>query len=82
MNLPFQLRDPPVGLGDAFQLLPQCLGVGVGQLIGLPQPVDDLLLLHGPGVDFLFQPGRRAFQVQQVLVHLLALPVLGRPLRL
>ena len=47
-----------------------------------PQPVQDLLFLHGGGGPLLVQLGYRPLQVQQVLVHLLARPVLGGPLRL
>ena len=48
----------------------------------LPQPVQDLLLLHGGGGPPLVQPGHFPLQIQQRLVHLLARPVLCGPLRL
>ena len=78
----FSSPDPPVGLGHALQLDPLCLGVGVGEFVVFPQPVQDLLFLHGGGGPLLVQFGHRPLQVQQVLVHLLARPVLGSPLRL
>ena len=81
-DVPLQLPDPPVGLGHALQLDPLCLGVGVGEFVVFPQPVQDLLFLHGGGGPLLVQFGHRPLQVQQVLVHLLARPVLGSPLRL
>ena len=52
------------------------------ELVVLPQPVQNLLFLHGGGGQLLLQLGGRPLQVQKVLVHLLAGPVLGGTLGL
>ena len=81
-DVPFQLPDAAGCLGHALQLNPLCLRVGVVQLVMLPEPVQNLLFLQGGGGDLLLQPGGGALQVQKVLVHLLAGPVLGSALGL
>ena len=71
-----------LALGHALQLHPLRLRVGVGELVVLPQPVQDLFFLQGGGGPPLVQLCHGPLQVQQVLVHLLARPVPGGPLRL
>ena len=51
----FELPNPPLGLGDALQLHPLGPGRLVGELIGLPQLVQNLLLLQCGGDLFLLQ---------------------------
>ena len=50
----FQLPHPALGLGDALQLHPLGLCRLVGQLVGLPQLVQQALLLQGGGGLSLF----------------------------
>ena len=82
IDLPLQLADAAAGLGDALQFNALGLRVGVAELVVLPQAVQNLLFLHGRGGHFLFQLGCGPLQVQQVLVHLLALLVPGGALGL
>ncbi len=56
-DLPLQLADPAAGLGDALQFNPLGSSVGVAQFIVFPQPVQNLLFLHGGGGNFLLQFG-------------------------
>ena len=82
VDLLFQLADAAGGLCHALQLDALGLGVGVAELVMLPQPVQDLLFLQGGGGDLLLQTGGSPLQVQQVLVALLALLVAGGTLGL
>ena len=50
----FQLPHPALGPGDALQLHPLGPGRLVGQLVGLPQLVQQALLLQGGGGLSLF----------------------------
>ena len=81
-DLPLQLSDAAVGLGDALQLDPLLHSRGMAELVVLPQPVQDLALLHGAGGLPLLQPGHLPLDVQQRVVALLQLPVRGGALLL
>ena len=70
----FQLGDAAAGLGHRLDLHPLELGRLVGELVGLPQLVQQLLLLQGGGHLLLLQAGGLAADGQQLLVLLLALP--------
>ena len=81
-DVPLQLSDAAGGLGDALQLNALSLSVRVAELVGLPQPVQDLLFLHGGGGNLVLQLCRRHLQVLEVLVQFLAGAVFGGALRL
>ena len=74
-NLPFQLRDAAVSGGDVLDLPPEFRGSAGGQLVGIPQLVDDLPLLHGGGDLLLFQQRAGSLHIQDVLVFLLGIPL-------
>ena len=71
-----QLPHPSLGPGDALQL--QALGPGglVSQLIGLPQPVQDLPLLHLGGGLLLLQHRDLPLHGEQLVV-LVPAPLVG-----
>ena len=81
VDLPFQLRHPAGRLRDAFQLDPLGLSVGMAQLIGFPQLIQNLLFLHGGGGQLRFQPAGCPLQIQEGFVHLLPGAALGGTLR-
>ena len=65
---PLQLPDAPAGLGHRLDLHPVLLGRLVGQLVGLPQLVQKLLLLHGGSHLPLLQYGDLPLHGQQLVV--------------
>ena len=73
VDLPAQLGDLLVGLGQALHRLAQGLGSGMAQLVVLPELIQDLLFLHVRGQLFLFQPGDHVAQIQDFGVAVLGL---------
>ena len=79
-DAPLELSHPLLGLGHALQLLPLGPGRLVGELVGLPELVQDLLLLHGGGHLFLLQHRDLPLHVQQLAILVPALLVGPVPL--
>ena len=77
LDIAGELRDAARRLRDALQLHALRLRLGMAQLIALPEPVEDLLFLHGRGVQLLLQAAHLALAGEQRVVCLAAL-ALGR----
>ena len=80
-DLPAQLSDAAIRLGQALQFHALGPGVLIRQLVVVPQAVQDLLFLHGGGGPLLFQASGLPLQLQNSVVLFAALPVFGRALR-
>ena len=70
------------GLGNALQLHPLGLGLGMAQLIPLPELIENGFLLHGGGAALLLQPGQLLLGGDYRVVAGLGLAVQGRALLL
>ena len=74
-NLPFQFGSPAVSGGDVLDLTSKFRGSAGGQLVGIPELIDDLPLLHGGGDLLLFQQCAGPLHVQNVLILFLCVPL-------
>ena len=81
-DLPLELADAADRLCRAVQLDAQLHGGGVAHLVALPQPVQNLPLLHVPGVQLLLQPGGLPLGVQHLVIAGLDPLIHGPPLPL
>ena len=72
-HFPLHLADAPVCARDRLDLHSLLLCARGRELIGLPELVDELLLLELTGCFFLLQTGRFALEKQNVLVLFLRL---------
>ena len=74
-DLSLQFRDFPLTGSGRLNHAPLFSGGAGGQLVGIPQLVNDLFFLHGRGLPFLLQIGAGTFLGQDILAHFLCFPL-------